>query len=98
MADSSGSRTQSLSRALTVARLRAQEYLWREMGRLGLRQDDGWSIVEFTREARGGTQIVMKPMHMHLPSPGALECVVAVVEDEAGIDMRYSLGDGEREP
>jgi hypothetical protein len=35
---------------------------------------------------------------MHLPSPEPLECVVAVVEDESGVDMRYSLGGRQREP
>jgi hypothetical protein len=90
MSDPDGSRTLSLSRALTAARLRAQDYLWSEMARLGLRRDDGWTIVEFTREARGGTQIVMRPMHLHLPSPEGVECVVAIVEDTAGIQTHCS--------
>ena len=41
MCDAEGSRTQSLSRALTTARLRAQNYLWLEMDKLGLPREDG---------------------------------------------------------
>ena len=90
MSDFNGSRTVSLSRELTHARLRAQEQLWAEMEKLGLRLDDGWSITELTREVRGGTLIVMRPMHLRLPSPEGVECVVAIVEDSAEIRTHCS--------
>ena len=90
MSDFDGSRTVSLSRALTEARIRAQEHLWEEMEKRGLRRADGWSIVELTREGRGGTEIVMRPMHLRLTTPEDIECVVAIVEDTAGIQMQCS--------
>ena len=94
MPDSEGSRTMSLSRALTAARLRAQDFLWAEMTKLGMRREDGWSIAEFTRETRGGMQILMRPMHMHLPSPERMECVVAFVEETAAIHAQCKGPDG----
>lgn len=90
MADFDGSRTVSLSRVLTEARMRAQENLWAEMDKRGLRREDGWSIVELTREASGGTQIVMRPLHLRQPPPEDLECIVSVVEDTAKIQVRCS--------
>ena len=94
MSDSDGSRTMFLSRALTEARARAEQNLWAQMERRGLRQADGWSIVELTREGRGGTQIVLRPLHLRLPAPEDLECTVDIVEDTAGIQMHCSDTDG----
>jgi hypothetical protein len=94
MADSDGSRTMSFSRALVTARLRAYDFLWAEMTKLGLRREDGWSIVELTREGRGGIEIVMRPMHMHLPSPEGMECVAAFVEETAAVHTQCKGPDG----
>lgn len=94
MKDNDGSRTVSLSRALTEARARAEESLWAEMDKRGLRRADGWKIIELTREASGGTQIVMKPLHLRLQPPDDLECVVTIGEDAAGIQMRCSGSEG----
>jgi hypothetical protein len=79
------SRTDSLSHALSAERDRLRLYLWDEMAKLGLRKEDGWSILEFTRESAGGTQIVLRPMHMRLPAPEGMECVVGIVEEGGGI-------------
>ena len=94
MADTERSRADLLARAFAAARERAQAYLWAEMEKSGLRREDGWSIVETTREAQGGTQIVLRPMHRHLPAPEGLECIVGIAEDDGGIYGRCYGPDG----
>ena len=81
--------------SLLAERDRARRYLWSEMEKLGLREKDGWSITEFTREDKGGTQIVMRPMHRHLPAPHGLECVVGIIEHDGGITGRCTGPDGQ---
>ena len=81
--------------SLIAERDRARRYLWAEMEKLGLREKDGWSISEFTREDRGGTQIVMRPMHLRLPAPDGLECVVGIIEHDGGIVGRCTGPDGQ---
>jgi hypothetical protein len=88
MSENDRSRTDSLSQALSAERERLRLYLWGEMEKLGLRKEDGWSILEFTRESEGGTQIVLRPMHMRLTPPDGMECVVGIVEDSGGIHGR----------
>jgi hypothetical protein len=85
MSDADRSRTDSLAHALSAERDRLRLYLRGEMEKLGLREEDGWSILEFTRESGGGTQIVLRPMHMRLAPPAGLECVVGIVEDDGKI-------------
>ena len=58
-------------------------YLRREMNARGLREEDGWRIVEAVRAVGSRTELVMRPMHLHLPPPDGLECVVEIDEDEA---------------
>ena len=81
--DSDRSRTFHLAAELAKERARVEAHLWREMGKLGLKREDGWSIVEFTREAEGGTEIVLRPLHLYIVSPSGVECIVGVVEDGA---------------
>jgi hypothetical protein len=94
MANIERTRTDALAIALVAERERAEKYLWGEMERLGLRREDGWSITEVTREAGGGTQIVLRPMHRHLRAPEGLECVVGVVEHDGEIHARCMGPDG----
>ena len=61
----------------------ARAYLRREMEQRGLREEDGWRIVESMRATGMRTELVMRPLHMHLPSPDGLECVVEMHEDES---------------
>ena len=56
----------------------AYAYLRSEMGRLGLLEEDGWKIVQVTREGRGGTEMVLRPFHSKLAAPDGLECIVWV--------------------
>ena len=87
-------RTRTLATALADERARAERYLWQAMAALGLRENEGWSIVEFTREANGGTEIVLRPLHLHLPTPHGVECVVGVVEARGGKVPRFDEPEG----
>ena len=94
MRDTEGDRTQLLAKALAEERAKAEAHLWREMEARGLRKADGWRIVEFTREAEGGTEIVLRPLHLYIASPAGLECVVGVL-DAAG-EIRSQCDPGGR--
>ena len=85
-------RTQRIAVTLKTARANAEAFLWAEMARLNLTRADGWSIVEFTRERSGGTEIVMRPMHLTLPSPEGIECVVSVQEDSGDVGSHCTDG------
>lgn len=71
----------------------AKAFLRGEMDRLGLLESQGWRISETHRDGRRGSEIVMRPIHLRLPSPDDLECVVWV--DESGeADAECSPGGG----
>jgi hypothetical protein len=74
-------RTEVLSAAFAQHRVQAQARLQEAMDAAGLTKAEGWSIVEFTREADGGTQLVMRPLHLTRSSPPNFQCVVAIVGD-----------------
>ena len=61
------------------------------MNQRGLFERDGWRVVETMRSTASGTELVLRPLHLHLPSPEGLECVVEIDEDEA-IDSRCEPG------
>lgn len=63
----------------------AEARLWREMEAAGLYARDGWKIAEITREARNGTELVLRPLHMRLPAPEHLECVVWIDADDGNV-------------
>lgn len=55
----------------------AKERLVLRMGELGLKQKDGWRIVEELRSTVEGTEWVFRPVHLREPSP-ELETSVAI--------------------
>lgn len=55
----------------------AEAYLWLEMNGRGLHKQDGWTIVEFMRDAGNGTEIVLRPLHFYKPTPPGIECVIS---------------------
>jgi hypothetical protein len=65
----------------------ARLHLRKEMEARGLHEADGWKIVESMRPARGGSELVLRPLHLHRLAPPDLECVVAIDEDAASIDV-----------
>jgi hypothetical protein len=60
----------------------ARAYLRREMNSRGLREEDGWKIVETLRGDGTRTVLVLRPIHLRLLAPDGLECVVEMREDE----------------
>ena len=60
----------------------ARVALRKHMEESGLREQDGWTIYEFTREAKGRTELVMRPIHRDRNGPPGLECVCTI--DEPG--------------
>jgi len=61
----------------------AHAYLEGEMKRLGLFAEDGWKIIQVTREGRGGTEMVLRPFHFRLTPPEGLECIVWISSEPA---------------
>lgn len=72
----------------------AHEYLQSEMKRLGLLEEDGWKIVQVTREGRGGTEMVLRPFHSKLEAPEGLECIVWI-SAEPKVDSECAPAKGE---
>jgi hypothetical protein len=65
----------------------ARTHLRREMEARGLHERDGWLIVETVRQADGGSELVMRPLHLRLNPPDDLECVVSIDEDSSEVDV-----------
>jgi hypothetical protein len=68
----------------------ARLHLRKEMEARGLHEAEGWKIVETIRAAKGGSELVLRPLHLHKLAPEDLECVVAIDEDAASIDVDCS--------
>jgi hypothetical protein len=73
----------SLAQAFSAKCAVARAHLRREMEARGLHQSDGWKIMETVRDCVGGSEIVMRPLHLHLQAPDDLECVVRIEEDSS---------------
>ena len=74
----------------------AHAYLRAEMTRLGLFESDGWKIHQVTREARGGTEMVLRPFHWRLEPPPGLECIVWISAEPA-VDSECAPAKGQVE-
>jgi hypothetical protein len=88
-------RSSSLAQAFSAKCAVARAHLRREMEARGLRQSDGWKIMETVRDCVGGSELVMRPLHMHLQAPDDLECVVRIEEDssiDSNCDSPLSTG------
>lgn len=82
-------RTGHIALALCERRDLARSHLLREMAAHGLTERDGWKIVESLRQVPGGTELVLRPLHLHSEPPEGLECVVKVRELDGTIDLEY---------
>ena len=74
-------RTELLSAAFALHRVRAEKELREAMEASGLRREEGWSIVEFTREDDGRTQLVLRPLHLAKATPTGLQYIVEIAAD-----------------
>ena len=70
-------------------RAEAESRLRREMEALGLYASDGWKIAEVTREARNGTELVLRPLHLRLDPPKGLEYSVWIHEEDGSVDASF---------
>ena len=68
----------------------ARAHLRKEMEARGLHESDGWKIVETMRQVVGGSELVLRPLHLHESAPDDLECVVAIDEDAVSIEVDCS--------
>jgi len=82
-------RTGHIALELSERRQLARAHLLREMAARGLTERAGWKVVESVRQVPGGTELVLRPLHLHSEPPDDLECVVKVRERDGAID-----GDG----
>ena len=83
-------RDRELSLAFAERRSAVFARLRQEMDGRGLLLRDGWTIMEATREVRGGTELVLRPMHLYLEPPNDLECVVQITDATEHIDSHCS--------
>jgi hypothetical protein len=82
-----------LATQFAMKRHEARVMLRKHMQDRGLLERDGWNIAEVVRQREGKTELVMRPIHLRLPSPDDLECVVAI--DDAGSRIESECnGDG----
>ncbi|HUJ01058.1 MAG TPA: hypothetical protein VLY46_12530, partial [Usitatibacter sp.] len=65
-------REHDLARTLAQRRAEARAHLHREMAALGLRVEDGWRIIETIRQNGTRTELYLRPIHLHLPTPEGL--------------------------
>jgi hypothetical protein len=73
----------TLAHAFSARCAVARAHLRSEMDARSLHQRDGWEIMETVRDCPGGSELVMRPMHLHLEAPDDLECVVRIEEDSS---------------
>ena len=65
----------------------ARGHLLKTMEALGMREKDGWRIAESVRQVRGGSELVLRPLHLYLNAPPDMECVVWIADGGNDIDM-----------
>jgi hypothetical protein len=90
-------RDQQFTEEFARHRAAAEQQLWRKMEDRGMTREGGWKIAEFTRDTRGGTELVLRPMHLWHVSPIDLECVVWV-HDEGVVESSCAPDPMRREP
>ena len=70
----------------------ARKHLRTTMEALGLHETHGWRISETTQEIKGGSRVVMRPIHSRLAAPPDVECIVWIDEDNGKADAECSPG------
>ncbi len=73
---------QDLAQSFAERCAHARAYLRSEMDQRGLLEKNGWRIAETIRATGTRTELVMRPIHLYLPNPDGLECIVEIDEDE----------------
>ena len=81
-------RTQQIALALAERRDVARMMLRRDMEARGLTENAGWKIDERLRNVVGGTELVLRPIHLRERAPEDLEYVVAISEADGSTRLR----------
>jgi len=66
----------------------ARSMLRRQMDARGLTEKAGWRISESLRNVLGGTELVLRPIHLREKAPEDLEAIVAISETDGASDVR----------
>lgn len=80
--------TRRIALALATRRDIARTLLRSEMNARGLTEEAGWKIDEALRNVVGGTQLVLRPIHLREHPPADLEYVVTVNEEDGSTDLK----------
>lgn len=70
----------------------ARAHLRAQMSASGMLAAEGWGITEITREEAGRTVIVLRPVHLHQPTPEGFECIVWVERNGETVDAHCEPG------
>jgi hypothetical protein len=91
-------RDQQITEQFARHRADIEAQLWRLMEERGMTREGGWKIAEFTRDTRGGTEIVLRPMHLWHDSPYDLECVVLMRQEDGVVESGCTIEPMRRDP
>ena len=91
-------RDQQFTEQFARHRADIETQLWRLMEERGMTREGGWKIAEFTRDTRGGTEIVLRPMHLWHDSPYDLECVVLMRQEDGVVESGCTIEPMRRDP
>ena len=80
--------TRKIALKFAAQRDLARSMLRQQMDARGLTEKAGWKISESLRHVMGGTELVMRPIHLREKSPEGLESVVAISEADGASDVR----------
>ena len=81
-------RTRQIALALSERRDIARIMLRREMDSRGLTEGAGWKIDEQLRNVVGGTELILRPIHLRERAPEDLVYVVAISEEDGSTNLR----------
>ena len=81
-------RTKHIAMAFSERRDIARVMLRHQMDARGLTEAAGWKINETVRHVVGGTELVLRPIHMREEPPPDLEVVIGVSEEDGSTDLR----------
>jgi len=68
----------------------ARAHLRHMMDALGMTERDGWRIGESMRQVSGGSELVLRPLHLYRNAPPDMECVVWIDAGAGSVDMACS--------
>lgn len=80
--------TRQIAVAFAAQRDLARSMLRQQMDARGLTEKNGWRISESLRNVVGGTELVLRPIHLREHAPEDLESVVMINEADGAADLR----------